>query len=527
MRNFHFPGRSPVYARRAMCATSHPLASLTAIDILEQGGNAVDAAIATAAVLAVVECPMTGIGGDCFALVAKPGTPIVALNAAGRAPQAATATWYAERGIRHIEQASPHAVTVPGAVAGWCRLLQDYGSMPLDRLLAPAIALAEDGFAVTPRVAFDWARNARKLTSHPGARQNLLKDGRPPRVGEVMRFPALARTLKLIANRGRDGFYLGEVADDMVAELRALDGLHTREDFAGQSATYVEPIGATYGEIDLYELPPSNQGITALILLKMLRKIGKPHADPVSAERYHLMLEAARLAYGVRDALVADPEMADVPIGRMLSDSFIDDLVARIEPRRRRQAGPLPRPEGSDTVCFSIVDEDGMAVSFINSLYADFGSGIVTRRTGVTFHNRGQGFVLDPEHPNAIAPGKRPLHTLMPAMVLKNDLPYISFGVSGASFQPLGQSYVLTNMLDYGMDPQEALDCPRVFFEGDKVLVEQSVPAAVIEGLRARGHDVAVRELPFGGGQMVVIDREAGVLIGASDPRKDGLALGY
>jgi gamma-glutamyltranspeptidase / glutathione hydrolase len=528
MRSFHFPGRSPVYGRQVMCATSHPLASLTAIDILKNGGNAVDAAIATAAVLAVVECPMTGIGGDCFALVAKPNGTLIALSGAGRAPAAAKAAWFANAGIRSIDTTSVHAVTVPGAVAGWCQLLEDHGTMPLLEVLAPAISLAAKGFIVAPRVALDWSRGAAKLARHAGARKHLLPDGQPPKAGEVMRFPALADTLKRIAKDGRDGFYRGPVAKDMVAELKALGGLHTLEDFAGLTASYVKPIAVGYGGLDICELPPSNHGIVALIMLKMLARLGRPRADAVSAERYHLLMETARLAFAMRDRFVADPDMADVPVEHMLSDKVIANLVDQVDPRKRRSLpGRLPTPVGSDTVCFSIVDGRGMAVSFINSLYADFGTGIATAKTGVNFHNRGQGFVLDPKHPNCIAPGKRPLHTLVPAMGMKDGRAQLAMGVMGAHFQPMGHVYVISNLMDYAMDPQEAIDMPRVFFEGDAIVVEEAVPAPVVAGLRKLGHPVLVRDLPWGGGQMVWIDRAKGVLIGASDGRKDGMALGY
>jgi gamma-glutamyltranspeptidase/glutathione hydrolase len=528
MRSFHFPGRSPVYGRRAMCATSHPAATLTAIEVLRQGGNAVDATIATAAVLAVVEPQMTGIGGDCFAIVAKPGKKkLIALSAAGRAPEAATADWYARKGLKRIETMSVHAVTVPGAIDGWCRLLADHGTMPLDRLLAPAIALAEGGFVVAPRVAADWAHGTRKLKG-VGARTHLLKDGKPPKAGDVWRFPALAKTLKTIAAKGRDGFYTGAIAADMVAELKALGGLHTADDFAAQSSTYVEPISVSYRGVELCELPPSNHGIVALIMLKMLAKLGKPPANPVSAERYHLLMEAARLAFAMRDEFVADPDRADVPVEHMLDDAVIDKLVKRIDRKKHRpELGPLPQPTGSDTVCFSIVDEKGMAVSFINSLYGDFGTGIVTTKTGITLHNRGEGFVLDPAHRNCIAPRKRPMHTLVPAMVLRDGAPAMAFGVMGAHFQPMGHVYMMSNMFDYGMDPQQAIDTPRVFFEGDAVVVEETVPVDVVAGLERMGHRVVVRDFPWGGGQAVVIDRAGGILIGASDGRKDGMALGY
>jgi gamma-glutamyltranspeptidase / glutathione hydrolase len=527
MRNFHLPGRSLVFARNAMCATSHPLASLRAIEVLKEGGNAVDAAIATAAVLAVVEPHMTGIGGDCFALVAKPGEgKPIALNAAGRAPAGATAQWLAKSGLQRIEPSSPHAVTVPGAVDGWCRLNADHGTMPLSRLLGPAIELAEQGFAVTPRVAADWALHQAKLT-HAGARMHLFKDGAVPKAGDVMRFPALTRTLRIIAEQGREGFYAGAVAKDIVAELEALGGLHTLADFASQRCNYVEPISVSYRGVELVELPPSNQGIVALMLLKMLERTGLP-ADPVSVERYHVQIEAARLAFAMRDAFVADPEMANVPVEHMLSDAVIDKLAARVDRKRRRSdLGPLPQPPGSDTVYFAIVDEKGMGVSFINSLYDDFGSAIVTRETGIVLHNRGKGFVCDPAHRNCIAPGKRPMHTLVPAMVYKDGQPHMVFGVMGAHFQPMGHAYVMTNMLHYGMDAQAAADIPRVFFDGERVLVEEGVPSHVVAGLAELGHTVGTRTMPWGGAQIVLIDRQRGVLAGASDPRKDGMALGY
>jgi gamma-glutamyltranspeptidase/glutathione hydrolase len=528
MRNFHFPGRSPVYGRRVMCATSHPLASLTAVEVLKSGGNAVDAAIATAAVLAVVEPHMTGVGGDCFALIARPGLKKpVALNSAGRAPAGCTAEWLAGAGLARIEPTSAHSVTVPGAVAGWTRLLADYGTLPLSRLLEPAIDLAEQGFAVAPRVAADWALHKERISHHPAAGLHLFKDGRVPREGEVMRFPALAATLRVIAREGREGFYAGAVAEDIVATLNAMGGLHTLDDFAAQQASYVEPISVAYRGMELWELPPSNQGIVALMLLKMLERTGLP-PDPVSVERYHIQLEAARLAFAMRDVFVADPDMADVPVAHLLSDAVIDGLAARVDARRRRDdLGPLPQPPGSDTVYFAIVDAQGVAVSFINSLYDEFGSGIVSERTGVVLHNRGKGFVTDPMHRNCIAPRKRPMHTLVPAMTFKDGAPHMVLGVMGAHFQPMGHVYVMTNVLHYGMDPQTAIDTPRVFFDGDAVLVEESVPEAVIAGLRALGHQVAPRRMPWGGAQIVRIDPDAGVLTGASDPRKDGCALGY
>jgi gamma-glutamyltranspeptidase/glutathione hydrolase len=528
MRTFHLPGRSPVYGRKAMCATSHPASTLTAMNVLQEGGNAVDAAIAAAAVLAVVECPMTGIGGDVFAILHKPGqTKPLAFSASGRAPKAATAAWYADKGIKRVETTSVHAVTVPGAIDGWCRLVKDHGSMPLARLLAPAIALAEDGFVVAPRVSADWQIGTRKFTG-PGAKRHLLKDGKAPKAGEVMRFPALASTLKQIAANGRDGFYQGEVARDMVETLNALGGLHTLDDFAAQSSTYVEPLELSYRGVQLYEMPPSNQGIVAMIMLKMLEKLGAPASNPQSVEHFHLLMEVARAAFAMRDAFVADPDMAKVPVDHMLADATIAKLAAGIDRERHKpELGPVPRPAGSDTVCFSIADANGMIVSFINSLYDPFGTGIMTEKSGVCFHNRGEGFVLDPAHPNCIAPRKRPMHTLVPAMVYKDGAPLMAFGVMGAHFQPMGHVYVMNNMFDYGMGPQEALDAPRMFFEGDAIVYEDGVPREVLAGLEGRGHKLQRRGLPWGGGQIVMRDAANGTLIGASDHRKDGMALGY
>ncbi len=528
MRSFHFPGRSGVYARRAMAATSHPLATQAAVEMLRNGGNAVDAAITAAAVLCVVEHPMTGIGGDCFAIISKPGQKLIGLNASGRAPKAATADWYAANGIKQLQVQSPHAVTVPGAIDGWATLLADHGTRRLAEVLVPAITHAEDGFVVAPRVAADWAVAFEKLRNNKAAAQNCLKDGRAPRVGEVMRFPALGRTLRRIAEHGREGFYAGEVAADMVAELTALGGLHTLEDFAVQRCSYVDPISVSYRGIELHELPPNNQGIVALLLLKMLEKLGPSTNGATSPDRYHTINEAARLAYAARDTFVADPDTSKVPVAHLLSDAVIADLVGRIDRgKRRADLGPVPRPAGSDTVCFSVVDESGMAVSFINSLYADFGSGLATAKTGVVFHNRGTGFVLDPKHPNCIGPRKRPMHTLVPAMAMKDGQTHMAFGVMGAAFQPIGHTYLLSNMLDHGMDLQEAIDCPRTFFEGDDLVIEESVPEATIAALQRMGHRIRVRPLPWGGAQAIMFDRANGTLVGASDPRKDGMALGY
>ena len=528
MRDFSFPGRSAVYGKNAMVATSHPAASLAAIEMLKSGGNAIDAAICATAVMCVVEPAMTGIGGDCFAIVSKPGQKPIALNGSGRAPQAATAAWYAKQGLTAIETNTPHAVTVPGAIDAWATLLKDHGRTSFAQVLAPAIEHAERGFPVTPRVAHDWANLVTKVKGNAAAAHHLLIDGRAPRVGEIMRFPALAGTLKAIARDGRDGFYAGAVAEDMVAELKALGGLHTLQDFANQRCTYVEPISVAYKGVDLLELPPNNHGIVALVLLKMLERLGPLSETSVSVERYHVMMEAVRLVFAMRDTFVADPDVSKVPVDHMLSDAFADELVRRIDRKRRKpDLGPIPAPKGTDTIYMTVADAEGNVVSFINSIFSGFGSGLAAKKSGVVFHNRGQGFVLDPKHLNCIAPGKRPMHTLIPAMAMQDGKPLMSFGVMGANFQPMGHVYMMTNVLDYGHDPQQAIDDPRIFFEGDTLWCENSVPADVYEGLAALGHPVARRPDPWGGAQMIMFDRANGTLIGASDPRKDGMAIGY
>lgn len=528
MRSFHYPGRSVVYARQAMVGTSHPTASRVGIEILKAGGNAVDAAIAVAAVLAVVEPAMTGIGGDCFAILWKPGQGLIGLDAAGRAPAAATQQWYSDKGIKAIEMQSPHAVTVPGAIDGWARLLADHGTMSFERILAPAIELAEGGFPVAPRVAYDWANVTQKLQVHAGARAHLLLNGRAPAEGETMRFPALAKTLRAIAAEGRDAFYQGETAKDLVATLGGLGGLHTMGDFAQQRARYVNPISAHYRGIDVYELPPANQGITALMIMKIVARVpGFADMPAFSAARYHVLMEAARAAYAYRDSYVADPDQADVPTSFLLSDTIADELAGKIDVTRSRPTlGEIPKPRTSDTTCFSVVDGDGFAVSFINSLFKAFGSGIVGEKSGVTLHNRGQGFRLEAGHPNVIAPRKRPLHTLVPGFALKNGAPYLSFSVMGGDYQAVGHAQLVSTIVDCGLDPQEAVDLPRMFFEGGKLAVEEGIPEAMRLELDRMGHKTTRRADPWGGAQLILIDTERKLLAGASDGRKDGIALG-
>ena len=525
-RDFHLPGRSPVFASEGMAATSHPLASLAAIETLKAGGTAADAAVTAVATLCVVEPAMTGIGGDCFCLVAKPDTPIWGYNGSGRAAASVTTEALLGKGIRAIPNTSPHAVTVPGAVEAWAAILKNHGRFGLDRALAPAIRFAQGGFPIAPRVGFDWARDVAKLQTDPGAAQHYLVDGRAPAVGDVMRFPALAATLEAIAAGGPKAFYQGPIAADIAATVGARGGDLTVEDLARHRGEEATPISTNYRGLDVVELPPNGQGLTALILLNILEQFDLASLDPLGAERYHLALEAARLAFAVRDTHIADPAFMREPLAGLLDKGFARKLSMLLDPDKRVPLPPAPTPS-SDTVYLTVVDRDRMAVSLINSLYSHFGTGICTEKTGIMLHNRGFGFVVEPGHPNTIAPGKRPMHTIIPALTTRGGRCDMSFGVMGADYQPMGHAHVITNMVDYGMDVQAAIDSPRIFFLGEQSEVEHGVSAATIAGLKARGHDVAVRPLPFGGGQAIRIDWERGVLIGGSDPRKDGCALGY
>ena len=528
MRDFHLPGRSPAYGTGGMAATSHALATLTAVDILRAGGNAVDGAIAAAAVLCVVEPQATGIGGDCFALYAPAGTgEVIALNGSGKAPAAAHLSWYLEQGMKRISLQSPHSVTVPGAVDAWCQLHGDYGKMAFADLLAPAIRLAEEGYTVHSRVAHDWAQLAKKLKVTDNASRMLLIDGQAPRAGDRHRQPELGRTLQTIAEQGRAGFYTGSVAEDMVGYLQSLGGLHTLEDFAAPQSEYVTPISTQYRGYEVVECPPNGQGLTALIMLNILSGFSLTDFAPMSAQRLHLECEAARLAYGVRDRTIADPDQADIPLEMLLSEDYAAKLRAKIS--LDKVMPPLADsdfPTHPDTVYLCVVDAEGNAVSFINSVFHGFGSGLVSPKTGVVLQNRGAGFRLEAGHPNAIAPHKRPLHTIIPGMLMKAGRAVMPFGVMGGDYQPTGHAHFLTNLLDYRMDVQTALDFPRVFHDGNACQVERGVPDLVKAELRAIGHQVVPVVSPHGGGQAIWIGENGG-LIGGSDPRKDGCALGY
>jgi gamma-glutamyltranspeptidase/glutathione hydrolase len=521
MRDFQLPRRSAAVAANAMAATSHPLATLAAVEQLRAGGNAVDAAISAAAVLAMAEPHMTGLGGDCFAIYAKKGQAPVALNGSGRAPQKATVDWYAERRMAAIAPRSPHAVTVPGAVDAWCRLAADHGTRDIGALLAPAIALAEEGVALTPRVASDFGDDE-GLLADADAAAIFAPTGRMLRLGERYRNPALAETMRRIARQGRRGFYEGEVAADIVQKLNRVGGLHAVEDFALHRSDYVDPIAAPYRGRAVLECPPNGQGIAALMILRVLA--GYDLAKASEADRIHLLAEATKAAYAARDAFVGDPALASVPIAALNSEAWAEKIRAAI--RIDRSATFAPALPDSHTIYLCVVDRDGNAISFINSIFHEFGSGILAPNCGVLLHSRGSMFRTTPGHPNAIAPGKRPLHTIIPGMLMDGGKALMPFGVMGGNYQATGHAHLLMQMLDLGLDPQAALETPRSFAFDGVLGLEHTIGQDVARDLTARGHRIGYAERPFGGGQAIWID-ERGLLIGGSDPRKDGFALGY
>lgn len=523
MREFARPTRSVALGERGMAATSHPQATVTALDILRAGGNAVDAALAAVAVQGVVEPQMTGIGGDCFVLFSpKAGLPI-ALNGSGRAPAAASP----ERlvGLAEVPPTSPDAVTVPGAVDAWCRLSAEHGRLPLEQVLAPAIAAAEDGFLVAPRVAYDWARNVDRLRASPEAAAHFLPDGRAPDVGDRRAQPALGRTLRRIAREGRAAFYEGDVADEIVALLRARGGLHDAADFAAQISDLVEPISTAYRGIDVHECPPNGQGIAALLILRILA--GTRMADLGDADRIHLLAEASKAAYRVRDAFVCDPATGGPGPAAFLDETFVAGLAARIRPDRATVAADWDDVEHRDTVYVTVVDRDLNAVSLINSLFSPFGSGLYAPRSGVLLHNRGWSFRTSSGHLNAIGPRKRPLHTIIPGMVVEDGRATMPFGVMGGHYQATGHAHFLSNVYDRGLDIQAAAEAPRAFAFAGKLTLEPTISDEVAAELARRGHDVVRGREPIGGCQAILIDHRRGVLLGASDHRKDGLALGF
>jgi gamma-glutamyltranspeptidase / glutathione hydrolase len=530
--------RSPVMGNRGMVATSQPLAVAAGLEILAEGGNAADAAVATAAALNVTEPTSTGIGGDCFALFfdAK-STKISALNGSGRAPEALTLQRVSEEGFsKELPPLHPYTVTVPGACAGWCDLVDKHGRLEMSQVLNPAIRLAEEGFPVSPITAYFWERGVERQLSHSIGGLELTIDGKAPKAGEKFMNPGLARTLQIVAQGGKAAFYQGNIAEAVAAAVQAAGGVLAVSDMANHQSTWEQPVSVNYRGFRVWECPPNGQGLAALLALNILEGFDINGRSPLSAEWLHLEIEAMRLAFADARWYVADPEFSSIPVNALLSKSYA------IERRKliNHQKATLDQSKGvptaaSDTVYLTVIDDDGNACSFINSNYMGFGTGIVPRGYGFTLQNRGHNFELDPGHPNALAPRKRPYHTIIPSMVTrdKDGSLFASFGVMGGFMQPQGHLQVISALVDGGLDPQAALDQPRFCIgdgtQGGKVMLEEGILEDTVKVLAELGHPLKImRGLErsiFGRGQIILKDADNGVLWAGSDPRADGCAM--
>jgi gamma-glutamyltranspeptidase/glutathione hydrolase len=530
--------RSPVFSMNGIVASSQPLASQAGSQILSIGGNAADAAVATAAALAVTEPTSTGIGGDCFALYYDSRSGFMtALNGSGRAPAKLSLALLAQQGYsEELPPFHPHTVTVPGACAGWCDLLNSHGRLPVEDVLTPAIQLAENGFPVSPITAYFWKKGVEnQLSKSPGGYE-LTIDRRAPNPGEIFRNPNFARTLQRIAEKGPEAFYLGEIAEAIVSVIQHAGGVLDEEDLASHHSTWEEPISTTYRGFQIWECPPNGQGLVALMALNILEGFNIQEYPALSPERLHLTIEALRLAFADARWYISDPTFSSIPIEGLLSKSYAEERRKSIQPQRASVDPQVGYPAfSSDTVYLSVVDKEGNACSFINSNYMGFGTGIVPTGWGFSLQNRGHNFSLNPDHPNALAPKKRPYHTIIPALATRDDGSlYASFGVMGGFMQPQGHVQVVLGLIDDGLDPQTVLDRPRLCIrEGspeEKIAIETGTPIETLEQLANWGHAMESVEgydrAVFGRGQIILRDPESGVLCGGSDPRADGCAVG-
>jgi len=525
--------RSNVIARNGMVATSQPLAAMAGMRMLMAGGKAADAAVAAAAALNVVEPFSTGVGGDVFALVwSARDERVYALNASGRSPAATDADFLRGKGLRAIPDDSAYAVTAPGAVSGWQALLDRFGAMSMSDVLQPAIEYAAAGYPVSEIIAFQWAGAEARLKRHPSGNE-LLLNGRAPKRGETMRMRTLAATLRTIADGGAAAFYEGEPAARIAEFVQQQGGWLTAEDMARHTHTWEQPISANYRGVDVWQCPPNNQGSNVLLALNIAEGFDIGAMGAHSAQRHHHLIECARLALTDGMYHITDPARMRIDVGELISKRYAAERRRLIRNDRAMSDVPVGvnLPDG-DTVYVSCIDGEGNACSLINSVFSDFGTGLVVPGTGIALHSRGASFSLDAAHPNALEPRKRPFHTLIPGIATKDGRLWLSYGVMGTVQQAQGQLQALSNMIDFGMTPQEALDAPRFSYrplEGE-IGLERRIHGRVADALRAMGHRIVVKDphpLYFGGGQIIARDADSGTLTGGSEPRNDGCALGW
>jgi gamma-glutamyltranspeptidase/glutathione hydrolase len=526
-------GRSQVITQQGIAATSQALASQAAIQILARGGSAIDAAIAANAVLAVVEPMKNGLGGDLFALYwdAKSGK-LQGLNASGPAPRGLSPEWLAKQGLKSMPQQGIHSFTVPGAVDGWWKIHQRYGKLAWKDLFQSAIAYAENGFPVSEAIQESWADpvNHPRIKANPESVRVFLPGGKAPLEGDLFRNPGMARALHLLAEKGPDALYKGEIGAAILKTSHSLGGTMTSEDLASFSAEWVQPISIDYRGWRVYEMPPNGQGMAALEMLNLMETVPPTPLGAFSAIEMHKRIESMKLAYADVHRYDADPNTSDVPVTRLLSKEYARTRAALVDPKKAKCDVPAGLPVASDTTYLTVVDKEGNIASWIQSIYAEFGSGVTVEGMGFLLQNRGAGFTLEPKHPNVLVGGKRPFHTIIPAFMERGDV-HIGFGIMGGANQPLAHAQFVSNLVDYGMNLQAALEAPRFTKRtstGCDVSIEVRVPASTLQQLSERGHHIAIRReytQEMGRGQAILHDSKTGTNYAASDPRADGAAM--
>jgi gamma-glutamyltranspeptidase/glutathione hydrolase len=525
--------RSVMMGRRGMAAASHPLAALAGYNILLKGGNAIDAAVAMVSTLSVVEPYSVGLGGDAFALIYLAGEKKpIGMNASGRAPYHARIESFKKRGLKEIPERGILSVTVPGALQGWAQALERYGTLSLFDVFEDAIHIAEEGFPVTEVIAGEWKEAEKILLLSESSARTFLIDGKAPRPGQIFTNRELAKTYQEIARGGVSVFYEGKIRDAILRVSESKGGFFSRQDFNDHMTTWVEPISTGYRGYTVYELPPNGQGVTALEMLNVLEGYDIKNLGHDSPEYFHLLIESKKAAFSDRDRFITDPEFEKIPMDRLLSKEYAEEIRSEIDRDKAATPFALAVPErGSETVYLTAVDKDRNAISFISSLFMAFGSGVVVDGTGIVLQNRGKSFSLDSGHKNKLEPHKRPLHTIIPGMLFKGGEFLMSFGVMGADMQPQGHVQFLINLIDFGMNLQEAVDAPRARHLKDmEVYLEEGIPEETALALAGKGHQIIRKFSPInqvGGGQAIYLDHAENVLLGASDRRKDGCALGY
>jgi gamma-glutamyltranspeptidase/glutathione hydrolase len=538
-----FASRSEVIAPHGMVATSHPLATQIGLDILKQGGNAIDAAIAANAALGLMEPTSNGIGGDLFAIVWDAKTrALYGLNASGRSPQSLSLEWFRDNGHKTVPAYGPLPVSVPGTVDGWFELNGRFGKLSMSEILKPAIDYARNGHPVHETIQYYWNLSVDRLSKYPGFTEQMTIDGRAPRVGELWKNPNLANTLERIGKEGRDVFYRGDMARVIGDYMKENGGFLSYEDMAAHKSEWVEPQSVNYRGYDVWELPPNGQGIAALQMLMLMEPYDVAAMGFGSADYVHLFLEAKKIAYEDRARFYADPDFSDIPVQQLLSSEYAAERGKLLDMKKAAKEYPHGDPAAlreGDTIYLTTADAEGNMVSLIQSNYRGMGSGMTPPGLGFVLQDRGELFTLEAGHPNSFEPGKRPFHTIIPAFITKDGKPWISFGVMGGGMQPQGHVQIVVNLVDFGMNLQEAGDAPRIHHSGSSeptgevmtdggiVNLETGLDYEVIRELVRRGHKIQYANGPYGGYQAIMKDPKFGVYFGASESRKDGQAAGY